>query len=74
MYKEVLSVEGIIAMVSKQFTTLSMLMPIAMALGTLISVYVYKNSQQTLAIVPIVGSAVLIALLFNMNERSKKRI
>ncbi len=40
-----------------------MLMPVAMSLGTLISIYVYKNSQQSLAIVPIAGSALLIMLL-----------
>ncbi len=60
-------------MVSKQFTTLSMLMPVAMAMGTLISIFVYKNSQQNLAIIPIVGSAVLTALLFNMYEKNKKK-
>ncbi len=61
-------------MVSKQFTALSLLMPVAMAMGTLISIYVYKNSQQNLAIVPIVGSVVLIALLYNLNEKTKKKL
>ncbi|MFA4934456.1 MAG: hypothetical protein WAW23_01605 [Candidatus Methanoperedens sp.] len=60
-------------MVSKEFTTLSMLMPVAMSLGTLISIYAYKNSQQGLAIVSIAGSALLTILLFYTYGRKKKK-
>ncbi len=60
-------------MVSKQFTILSMLMPLAMSLGTLISIYVYKNFQQNLAIIPIAGSTILITLLFYMYGRTKRK-
>ncbi len=60
-------------MVSKQFTTLSMLMPVAMSLGTLIAVYAYKNSQQSLGIVILAGIALLIILLFYTYGRSKKK-
>lgn len=61
-------------MVSKQFTTLSMLMPVAMSLGTLISIYAYKNAQQSLAIVPVTGSALLIILLFYTYGKNRKKI
>ncbi len=60
-------------MVSKQFTTLSMLMPLAMSLGTLVSIYIYKNSQQSLAIVPVAGSALLIIILFYTYGRTRKK-
>ncbi len=60
-------------MVSKEFTTLSMLMPLAMSLGTLVSIYIYKNSQQNMAIVPIAGSAFLIIILFYTYGRNKKK-
>ncbi len=60
-------------MVSKEFTALSMLMPVAMSVGTLISVFVYKNSQQNLAIIPIAGSALLIILLFYTYARRRER-
>ena len=60
-------------MVSKQFTTLSMLMPVAMSVGTLISVYAYKNSYQSLAMVAIAGSALLIILLFYTYGKSKSK-
>ncbi len=60
-------------MVSKQFTTLSMLMPVAMSLGTLISVYAFKNSQQSLGIVILAGIALLIILLFYTYGKSKKK-
>lgn len=60
-------------MVSKEFTTLSMLMPVAMSVGTLVSIYIYKNSQQNLAIIPIVGSAFLIIILFYVYGRTKKK-
>lgn len=59
-------------MVSKQFTVLSMLMPVAMSIGTLVSIYVYKNSRQNLAIVPIAGSAFLIILLFYTYGRTRR--
>lgn len=61
-------------MVSKEFTTLSMLMPVAMSIGTLISIFVYKNSQQNLAIIPIAGSALLIILLLYTYGKSKRKI
>lgn len=60
-------------MVSKQFTTLSMLMPLAMSLGTLISVYAYKNSQQGLAMVSVAGSALLIIILFYTYGRTRRK-
>jgi hypothetical protein len=60
-------------MVSKQFTVLSMLMPVAMSIGTLVSIYVYKNSQQSLAVVPIAGSALLIILLFYTYGKNRKK-
>lgn len=58
-------------MVSRELTTLSMLMPVAMSLGTLISIYAYKNSQQGLAFVSIAGSALLTILLFYTYGRRK---
>lgn len=60
-------------MVSKQFTTLSMLMPVAMSIGTLISVYSYRFSQQSLAIVPVVCSALLVILLLYTYGKNKKK-
>lgn len=51
-----------------------MLMPIAMSVGTLISVYAFKNSQQSLGIVILAGVALLIILLFYTYGRSKKKI
>ncbi len=60
-------------MVSKQFTLLSMLMPIAMSLGTLISIYAYKSSHQGLAIVTIVSSTILFIMLFYIYGRKKRR-
>ncbi len=61
-------------MVSKEFTTLSMLMPVAMSIGTLISIYAYKNSYQSLALVTIGGSSLLIILLLYTYGRSKRKI
>ncbi|VVB89506.1 Uncharacterised protein [uncultured archaeon] len=60
-------------MVSNQFTMLSMLMPLAMSLGTLISIYAYKNSYQGLAIVTIVSSAALFILLFYTYGKTKRK-
>lgn len=60
-------------MVSKQFTTLSVLMPVAMSIGVLISIYAYKNSQQDVAIIAIVGSAFLVTMLFFTYGRIKKK-
>jgi hypothetical protein len=59
-------------MVSKEFTTLSLLMPVAMTAGTLISIYVYKNYQQSLAMVPIVASAFLTILLFYTYGKTRR--
>jgi hypothetical protein len=61
-------------MVTKQFTTLSMLMPVAMSIGTLISVYAYKNSYQSLALVTMAGTALLIIVLFYTYGKSRKKI
>jgi len=61
-------------MVSKQFTTLSMLMPVAMSIGTLISVYAYKNSYRSLALVTIAGTSLLVLLLFYTYGKSKRKI
>ncbi|GFO97196.1 hypothetical protein ig2599ANME_1396 [groundwater metagenome] len=61
-------------MVSKQFSALSILMPVAMSIGTLIAVYAYRNSQQTLAMVAIISSALLMILLFYTYDRSRKKI
>lgn len=60
-------------MVSKQFTLLSMLMPVAMSIGTLISIYVSKNYGLNIAIVPIAGSALLVILLFYTFARARKK-
>lgn len=60
-------------MVSKQFTTLSMLMPVAMSIGTLISVYSYRFSKQSLAIVPVICSALLVILLFYTYGKTRKK-
>ncbi len=49
-------------------------MPVAMSIGTLISVYAYKNSHQSLALVIIGGSALLILLLFLTYGKSKRKI
>jgi len=51
-----------------------MLMPVAMSIGILISIYAYKNSQQGLAIVTLGGSALLIILLFYTYGKTKKKI
>lgn len=51
-----------------------MLMPVAMSIGTLISIYVSKNYQPYLAIVPIAGSALLIILLLYTFARARKKI
>lgn len=61
-------------MVSKQFTALSMLMPLAMSMGTLISIYVSRNYEMNLAVVPVAGSALLIILLFYTFARARKKI
>lgn len=61
-------------MVSKEFTILSMLMPVAMSLGTLISIYAYKSSHQAMALVTIAASALLIMLLFYTYGKGKRKI
>jgi len=60
-------------MVSKQFTTLSMLMPVAMSIGTLISVYSYRFAKQSLAIVPVICSALLVILLLYTYGKTRKK-
>lgn len=60
-------------MVSRQFTTLSLLMPVAMSIGTLMAIYAYKASQQGLSIVIIVGIVLLSYILFYTYGKSKRR-
>jgi len=58
-------------MVSKQYTRLAMLMPLAMIIGTFISIYAYKYSQQGPSIVIAVGIVILLPLLFYSYRTSK---
>lgn len=60
-------------MVSKQLTTLSFLIPIAMSIGTLISIYAYNSSRYGLSMIMIVGMVGLSYLLFNTYAKSKSR-
>ncbi len=59
-------------MVSKQYTILSILMPVAMTIGTLVSIYAFKQSQMGLTAVIAVGSMLLIILLFHTYRKTKK--
>lgn len=60
-------------MVSRQYTKLAMLLPLAMIIGTFISIYAYKQSQQGISIVIIVGMVLLIVLLFHVYGTTKKK-
>ncbi len=60
-------------MVSKQFTVLSMLMPVAMSIGVLISIFAYKHSQYSLSIVTIISIALLIIIVFYTYGNARKR-
>ncbi len=60
-------------MVSKQYTKLAMMLPVAMIIGTLISIYAYKQSQMGISIVIIVCMSLLIVLLFYVYGTSKKK-
>ncbi len=60
-------------MVSKQYTKLALLMPIAMISGTMISIYAYKQSQQAISIVMAAGSLLLIFLLFYVYGNTRKK-
>jgi uncharacterized integral membrane protein len=60
-------------MVSKQYTKLALLLPIAMITGTVISIYAYKQSQQGISVVMIIGSLLLIILLFYLYGNTRKK-
>jgi uncharacterized phage infection (PIP) family protein YhgE len=50
-------------MVSKQYTTLSMLLPIAMIFGTSLSIYAYQHSN-TLLIIMVYVFGFMVVLIF----------
>lgn len=59
-------------MVSKQFTVLSMLAPVAMSLGVLIAIFAYKNSQLMLSLITIISIALLIIIVFYVYGNTRK--
>jgi hypothetical protein len=61
-------------MVSKQFTTLSMLLPIAMIIGSSMAIYAYQNSDKLLTfMVYFFGFLVVIIFIIMAVRTPKKR-
>lgn len=61
-------------MVSKQFTTLSILLPIAMIIGTSMAIYAYQNSDKLLTfMVYFFGFLVVIIFIIMAVRTPKKR-
>jgi hypothetical protein len=61
-------------MVSKQFTTLCMLLPIAMIIGSSMAIYAYQNSDKLLTfMVYFFGFLVVIIFIIMAVRTPKKR-
>jgi len=61
-------------MVSKQFSTLSVLLPIAMIIGTSLTIYAYQQSNELLAfMVYFFGLIVVIIFIILAFRTSKKK-
>ena len=58
-------------MVSKQYTNLALLLPVAMIIGNVISIYIIKNSAHGSSFVIVIGSLLLIVLLFFVYKNMK---
>jgi hypothetical protein len=60
-------------MVSKQFTTLSMLLPIAMIIGTSLTIYAYQHSNELLAIMLYFFGFLVVIILIILAFRTSKK-
>jgi hypothetical protein len=60
-------------MVSKNYTTLSLLMPVAMTIGTLFAIYAYEQSNQLLTMMIYIFGFLIICIFIVVTVQSSKR-
>lgn len=60
-------------MVSKNYTTLSLLMPVAVTIGTLFAIYAYEQSNQLLTMMIYIFGFLIICIFIVVTVQSSKR-
>ena len=60
-------------MVSKQYTTLSILMPVAMIIGTSLAIYAYQQSYKLLTMMIYIFGFIIICIFIVITIQSTKK-
>ena len=60
-------------MVSKHYTTLSLLVPVAMIIGTSLAIYTYQQSNKLLTMMIYIFGFIIICIFIVMTIQSSKK-